>query len=134
MAWLTRRESLLLEYLIQSALIVLPFGLCNAAVTVSHLVAQHMVPLSMNNEFMGVIEHVAESFHDLLAEELESPSSSDSSRGSHHPSHECFMIGTPEGHVKSIHKEEATPTNDLSDKAKEETAAPPHMRVEQLKA
>ena len=79
---------------------------------------------------MGVIEHVMESFHDLLAEELELPSGSDSSRGSHHPSHECFMIGTLEGHVKSIHEEEATPTKDPNDEAKGETVAPPRMLVE----
>ena len=87
----------------------------------------------MNDEFMGVIEHVMGSIHDLLVEELESPSSSDSSRGSHHPSRECFMTGTPEGHVESV-PEEATPANNLNDEAEGDTAAPPHMRVEQLKA
>ena len=76
-----------------------------------------MILSPTNNEFMGVIEHVVESFHDLLAEEPESPSGSDSSRGSHHPSHECFMTGTPEGHVKSVHEGEAAPTNDLDDEA-----------------
>ena len=79
-------------------------------------------------------EYVTESFHNLLIEESESPSSYDSSRGSHHPSCECFMIGTPEGHVESIHEEEATPTNDLDDEADRETAAPPRMRMQQLKA
>ena len=44
------------------------------------------------------------------------------------------MTGTPEGHVESIHEEEATPTNDLDDEVEGETAAPPRMRVEQLKA
>ena len=63
-------------------------------------------------------EYVVESFHDLLMEETESPSSSGSNRGSHHPSHECFMAGTPEGHVESIHEEEATPMNDLDDKVR----------------
>ena len=29
--------------------------------------------------------------------------------------HMCFMAGTPEGHVESIHEEEATPMNDLDD-------------------
>ena len=75
-----------------------------------------------------------ESFHDLLAEEPESPSGSNSSKGSHHPSRECFMIGTPEGHIESIHVEEATSTNDLYDEAEGETVAPPCMWVEQLKA
>ena len=35
----------------------------------------------MNDKFKGVIEHVMETFHDLLAEEPELPSGSDSSRG-----------------------------------------------------
>ena len=113
---------------------MLPFGLRNAAGTISHLVAQHMIPPPTNDEFVGVIEHVAESFHDLLTEELESPSGSNSSRGSHHLSRECFMTGTPEGHVESIREEEATPVNNLDDEAEGETTAPPRMRVEQLKA
>ena len=113
---------------------MLPFGLRNATATVSHLVAQHMIPPPTNDEFVGVIEHIMESFHDLLAEEPESPSGSDSSRGSHHPSCECFMTGTPEGHVESIHEGEATPTNDLDKEAERETVAPPCMLVEQLKA
>ena len=77
-----------------------------------------MIPSLTNNTFVGVIKHVVESFHDLLVEEPESPSSSNSSRGSHHPSCECFMTGTPKGHVKGIHEEEATPTNDLNDEVK----------------
>ena len=79
-------------------------------------------------------EYVMESFHNLLAEESEFPSSSDSSRGSHHPSRECFMAGTPERHVKSIHEGEATPMNDFDDKIKTDVGAPPHLWVEQLKA
>ena len=79
-------------------------------------------------------EYVVESFHDLLAGESESPFDSDSSRGSHHPSHECFVMGTPEGHVESIHEKEATPANNLDDEPEGKTAAPPRMRVEQLKA
>ena len=113
---------------------MLPFGLRNAAGTGSHLVAQRMIPPPTNDEFMGVIEHVMESFHDLLAKELESPFGYDSSRGSHHPSHECFMIGTPEGHVESICEEEASLTNDINDEVEGDTGAPPHLWVEQLKA
>ena len=75
-----------------------------------------------------------QSFHDLLTREMESPSTSDSSRGSHHPSHECFMAGTPEGHIGSIHEEEATPTNDLDHEVERDAGAPPRLRVEQLKA
>ena len=44
------------------------------------------------------------------------------------------MTGTPKGHVKNIHEEEATPMNDLDDEVKGETGVPPHLRVEQLKA
>ena len=68
-------------------------------------------------------EYVAESFHDLLAGESESLSNSDSSRGSHHPSRECFMVGTPEGYVESIHEGEATPTNDLDDEVRGDPGA-----------
>ena len=44
------------------------------------------------------------------------------------------MVGTSEGHVESIHEEEATPMNNLNDEAEGEIAAPPRMWVEQLKA
>ena len=44
------------------------------------------------------------------------------------------MAGTPEGHVESIHEEEASPMNDLDDEVEGETAAPPYLWVEQLKA
>ena len=79
-------------------------------------------------------EYVAESFHDLLVGESESPSSSDPSRRSHHPSHEYFMAGTPEGHVESIHEGETTLTNDLDDEVERDVGAPPRLRVEQQKA
>ena len=93
-----------------------------------------MVLPPANNEFVGVIEHVTESLHNLLTEESGLSSGSDSSRGSHHLSWECFMMGTPEGHVESVSEEEATPANNLGDEAEGETAAPPRMGVEQLKA
>ena len=79
-------EPLSLEYLIRSAPTVLPFGLCNVTETIGHLVVQRMPPSPTNDEFMGMTEYVVESFHNLLAGESESPSDSDSSRGSHHPS------------------------------------------------
>ena len=111
-----------------------PFGLRNNAETVGHLVAQRMPPSPVNDEFMGMTEYVMESFHDLLIGELESPSNSDSNRGSHQPSHECFMVGTPEGHVESIHEGEATSMNDFDDEVERDAGAPPRLRVEQLKA
>ena len=75
-------------------------------------------------------EYVTKSFHDLLAGASESPSSSDSSRGTYHPSHESFMAGTLKGDVESIHKEEATPTNNLDDEIEGEAGAPPSLWVE----
>ena len=44
------------------------------------------------------------------------------------------MMGTPEGHVESVSAEEATPIGNLGGETEGVTAAPPHMRVEQLKA
>ena len=96
--------------------------------------AQRMISSPVNDEFVEMIEHIVESFHDLLVEEPESPSGSDSSRGSHHPFRECFMTSTPEGHVESIHEEEVTSMNDLDGEAEGETAAPPRMQVEHIKA
>ena len=127
-------EPLSLEYLIPSAPTVLLFSLRNAIETVGHLVVQHMISSPTSDEFMGVIEHVEESFHDLLTEEPKLPSVPNSNRGSHHPSRECFMIGTPEGYVESIHEEEATPKNDLDVEVEGDAGAPPLLLVEQLKA
>jgi len=56
-------------------------------------------------------------------------SGSNSSRGSHHPSHECFMTGTPKRHVESIHEGDATPTNDLDDEVEGDAGAPPRLQV-----
>ena len=112
----------------------LSFGLHNAAATVSHLVAQRTIPSPTNNEFIGMIESVTESLHCLLAEGLGSDSGSDSGWGSHHPSRECFMAETSEGHVESASEEEVTPVGNLGDGAKGGVAAPPHIGVEQLEA
>ena len=65
MAQLAGGEPLSPEYLIRSAPTVLLFGLRNVAETVGHLVAQCTPPSPMNNEFMGMIEYIVESFHDL---------------------------------------------------------------------
>ena len=93
-----------------------------------------MHPSPMNDKFVGMTEYVVESFHDLLARESESPSDSDSSRGSHHPSQECFMSGTSEGYIKSIHEGGVTPTDNLDDEVEADAGAPPRLRVEQLRA
>ena len=102
----------------------LPSSLRNIAETVGHPMAQRTPSSPMNDEFMGMTEYVMESFHNLPMEETESHSTSDSSRGSHHASRECFMVGTPEEHVESIH-EEATQTNDLNDEVDGEIGAHP---------
>ena len=113
---------------------MLPFGLHNVAATISHLVAQRTIPSPANNEFMGMIESVTESLHGLHLEEPGSDSGSDSGRGSHHPSRECFMAETSEGRVKSVSAEETTPAGNLAGATKRGTAAPPHVGVEQLEA
>ena len=104
MTQLAGGEPLSPEYLIRNAPTTLPFGLRNAAGPIGHLVAQCTPPSPTNDEYLGMTEYVVESFHDLLVGELEWPFSSDSSRGSHHPSCECFMVGTLKGHVESIHE------------------------------
>ena len=76
---------------VRSAPIAFPFGLHNATATVGHPLALRVVQSPMDIEFMGAIEHDIETLYGLLNEELGSLSSSDSSRGSHHPSRECFM-------------------------------------------
>ena len=93
-----------------------------------------MVQPPTDSEFVGVIEHDLETLYGLLAEEPESSSSSNSSRGSHHPSWECFMVRTPEGHVKDVSKEEATPTNDPDGRSRGEATPPSHLGMEQLRA
>ena len=93
-----------------------------------------MVQPPADSEFVGVLEHDTESIHKLLTEELESSSSSDSSRGSHHPSRECFMAKTSEGYVESVSEGEATPTANPDARTIGEVAAPSHVRMEQLRA
>ena len=104
MTQLARGEPLSLEYLIQSTSIAFPFGLRNVARTIGHLEAQYMHLSPTDIKFMGMMDYVTESFHDLLAGDLEMISDSYSYRGSHHPSRECFMVGTPEGRVESVHE------------------------------
>ena len=44
------------------------------------------------------------------------------------------MAQTPEGHVQSVSGEETTPIANPNSRIKAETAAPSHVRMEQLKA
>jgi len=93
-----------------------------------------MVQTPANSEFVGVIEHGAESLHKLLIEELESSSSSGSSMESHHPSRECFMADTSEGHVESVSEGDATATANPDMRNGGKAVAPSHVRMEQLRA
>jgi hypothetical protein len=83
-----------------------------------------------DDEFVGVADYVSESFHDLLTGESETISDSDSDRGSHHPSLECFIADSPEGHVKSPH-DGNTPPDISNDRARERNQAPPCVWLEQ---
>ena len=83
--------TLCLEGPVRSAPTAFPFGLRNAMATADRLQALRMVQSPMDIEFVGAIEHDTETLYGLLNEELGLFSSSDSSRGSHHPSRECFM-------------------------------------------
>ena len=96
-----RSITLFLEGPVRSASTTLPFGLRNATATAGHLLSLRMVKPPTDSKFVGVVEHDPETLYGLLAEELESSSSSDSSKGSHHPSRECFMTQTPEGDVQA---------------------------------
>ena len=88
-----------------------------------------MHPSPTDNEFLGMMNYVTESFHDLLAGALEIISDSNSSRGSHHPLRECFMAGTPEERVESVHEGGATPANDPDDDVEGDVGVLPHLRV-----
>jgi len=81
-----------------------------------------------------MIESITESLHGLLTEGPRLDSGSDSSTGSHHPSRECFMTDTSEGHVESVSMEETTLADNLGGGTEGGTATPPHIRVEQLRA
>ena len=106
------------------------FGLRNVAGTAGHLLALCMVQPPTDSEFVGTIEPDMKTLHRLLTEEPGSFFSSDSSRGSHHPSRECFMAQTPEGHVEDVSREEATPTNDPDGGSRGEAIAPTHLGIE----
>ena len=75
----------------------------------------------VNSDFVGMIDYAVKSFYDLLVGDSESPSSSNSNGGSHHPSQEYFMDETPEGHVESDQGNKATPTNNLGYELEEYT-------------
>jgi hypothetical protein len=134
MAQLAGREPLSSGSLTQNVPTVFPFGLCNAARTIDHLIAQRMHPSSADDGFVGMTDYVAESFHDLLAGDSGTISDSDSSGGSHHPSREYFMADTLEGHVKSVHDGGTTPLADSDGEVEGDARVLPRQLVEQLRA
>jgi hypothetical protein len=86
-----------------------PYSLRNAAQIVERHVAQLSSPTPANDEFVGMADFSVESIHDVLASNSESISGSVSSEGSHHPSVECFMAETSEGHISSTSDSGETP-------------------------
>jgi hypothetical protein len=76
-------------------------------------------------------DYISESFHDLLAGELETFSDSNSSRGSHHPSLECFMADSPGRRVESAHDGNTSP-DVFNNGVRERNQAPQHVWLEQL--
>jgi hypothetical protein len=138
MKQLARGEPLSLTIL--NALTVFLFGMRNTMKTVGHLIAQHIRPSSMDNEFVGMTDYVMKSFYNLLARDYEKISNSDSSRGSHHSSHECFMAEgahlaeTPEGHVTNVCEGKVTPPSDPDDEVEADGRILPNPRLEQLRA
>jgi hypothetical protein len=93
-----------------------------------------MHPSSANNGFVGMTDYASESFYDLLTEDSEALSDSDSSKGSHHPLRKCFMADTPDGYVESIHEGGDNPRTDPDDEVAGGARVPPHPRMEQLRA
>jgi hypothetical protein len=79
----------------------------------AQIVERHVALLSSqlleNDEFVGMANFSVESTHDLPTGDSETISRSASSEGSHHPSRECFMAETSEGHVLSASDFDETP-------------------------
>jgi hypothetical protein len=91
-----------------------------------------MHPPPANDEFVGMADYVMESFYNLLMGDPEGISDSDPSRGSHHPSRECFMAEGPhraetlEGHIANVYEGEVTPPSDPNNKVEANRRAPPN--------
>jgi len=86
----------------------------NAARRTRHHMAHHVITHPGGTEIVGMAEFTSASDVDLLETDSSLGSNSDSSCGNHHPSRECFMAGTPEGHVGDLedspsHSRDCTP-------------------------
>jgi hypothetical protein len=86
-----------------------PYGLRNATQVIERHVARLSSSMPASDEFVGMAEFFVEMIHDHPANDSESISSSTSCKGSHHPSQECFMAKTSEGHVTSASDSGETP-------------------------
>jgi hypothetical protein len=86
-----------------------PYGFRNTAQIIERHVARLSSSLPANDVFVGMADYFVESIHDHLASDSESISGSAPSEGSHHPSRECFMAETSEGHVSSASDSGETP-------------------------
>jgi hypothetical protein len=140
MMQLAREEPLSPAYLTRNAPIVFLFGLRNAAGTVGHLTTQCMHLPLLNNEFVGMVEYITESFYDLLVGDSEGIVDSNSSRGSHHPSCECFMAEcahraeTLKGHIANVHERDVTLPSDPDNGVRVDGRVLPNPWLEQLRA
>jgi hypothetical protein len=133
MTQLAGGEPLSPKYLTRNTSTAFLFGLRNATRTIDRLTARRMHPSFVNDEFVGMADYITESFHDLLMRDSEVTSNSDSSGRSHHPSHECFMADTPDGHVESVQDEGATPLANIDDEVEGYARVLPRLRIEQLR-
>ena len=84
------------------AVTALRLGPGDAAQHTRHHVAQCVITHTGGAELVGMAEFASASEDDLLETDSSLGSNTDSSRGSHHPSRECFMAGSPKGHVESL--------------------------------
>jgi hypothetical protein len=88
---------------------VFPYGLHNTAQVIECHVAWLSSLPPASDEFVGMADFFMELIHDPLASDSESISGFASSEGSHHPSRECFMVETSEGHISSASHSNKTP-------------------------
>jgi hypothetical protein len=98
-----------LDVLSRDALPAFSFGLRNAVETIASFMAQCLRPPPTSGEFIGMADYIVDSIHNLLELGLGMLSNSNSSEGSHHPSRECFMAKTSDGHVSSTNDSGETP-------------------------
>jgi len=75
-----------------------PLSLHNALQTLDSLAVGVRMPTLDDIEFVGMADHVENSINNIFSDS-EIYSESGSSEGSHHPSRECFMAGTPDGNI-----------------------------------